>query len=488
MPIRLPVLDDRTYADLSLELRALIPSYAPDWTDHNPSDPGITLLELFAWLAEGLLYRVDRVPEASTVRMLELLGAVFRPAQPATVVLRARLAGTGMPAAGLTLPAGARLTARPAGQDTLLPFETVDDVRLTPEWLEALVTARQVARTASEFLGRSNGQPHQRFSLLAAGAGAVFIEPTGSRGVRPCAPAVSVNGQAWEYRADLVHSGPEDRHFTVDTRRSLIRFGPGREDETRRAGPASDVQREGGAVPPAAAVIQADYCYTLGAGGNMPAGGMYALTDAQGAGGNLPTAIAWEAIGPATGGQGPTSLEDARAEVYRIINNAWRAITNEDFEQLVLGQASLHVARAKSLPEVEVAGSRRKGGARGLDQASSVGAGATRAGAAGTAEGEPELRPEAGHVSLMVFPQPTREPVAAITELDEEALSVREVEFSQDGQVLAVWLAPAEANRSVVGADRVWIWQAARAGAGQGSSPEPLPLPDEASVTSLALS
>ena len=75
MPIRLPNLDDRTFDDLVSELRALIPRYAPAWTDHNVSDPGIMLIELFAWLAEALLYRLNRIPKASEARFLELLGA-----------------------------------------------------------------------------------------------------------------------------------------------------------------------------------------------------------------------------------------------------------------------------------------------------------------------------------------------------------------------------------------------------------------------------
>lgn len=73
MPLKVPTLDDRTYADLVREGVELIPRYAPAWTNHNPSDPGITLLELFAYLAEIYLYRVDRVTEASRANMLRLL-------------------------------------------------------------------------------------------------------------------------------------------------------------------------------------------------------------------------------------------------------------------------------------------------------------------------------------------------------------------------------------------------------------------------------
>jgi hypothetical protein len=80
MPIPLPNLDDRRFADLVAEARAMIPRYAPEWTNHNPSDPGITLVELFAWLTEQLLYRVNLVPDASTLACLRLLnGPEWRP-------------------------------------------------------------------------------------------------------------------------------------------------------------------------------------------------------------------------------------------------------------------------------------------------------------------------------------------------------------------------------------------------------------------------
>jgi hypothetical protein len=75
MPIPLPNLDDRTYADLTAEARALIPVLNPAWTNHNPSDPGIALVELLTWLTEMLLYQVNQVPESHTVAFLKLLNA-----------------------------------------------------------------------------------------------------------------------------------------------------------------------------------------------------------------------------------------------------------------------------------------------------------------------------------------------------------------------------------------------------------------------------
>jgi hypothetical protein len=73
MPIPLPNLDDLTYAELVDEARAMIPVHAPRWTDHNPSDPGIALIELSAWLTEMVLYRTNRIPDKTTWAFLRLL-------------------------------------------------------------------------------------------------------------------------------------------------------------------------------------------------------------------------------------------------------------------------------------------------------------------------------------------------------------------------------------------------------------------------------
>jgi hypothetical protein len=73
MTLPVPRLDDRSFDDLVEEARALIRTHQPEWTNYNPSDPGITLLELFAWLCEMLIYRADQVPERHKRAFLRLL-------------------------------------------------------------------------------------------------------------------------------------------------------------------------------------------------------------------------------------------------------------------------------------------------------------------------------------------------------------------------------------------------------------------------------
>ena len=91
MPLQAPILDDRNFQDLFAEARALIPRYAPEWTNHNESDPGIAMLQMFAWMTDVLIYRLNRVPERNYIKFLELLGIELQPRRPATTELTFRL-------------------------------------------------------------------------------------------------------------------------------------------------------------------------------------------------------------------------------------------------------------------------------------------------------------------------------------------------------------------------------------------------------------
>ena len=83
MSLPVPSLDDRRFQDFVDEAKRLIPRYCPDWTDHNVSDPGITLIELFAWMTEQFIYRLNQVPDKNLLTFLNLIGARLEPAQPA---------------------------------------------------------------------------------------------------------------------------------------------------------------------------------------------------------------------------------------------------------------------------------------------------------------------------------------------------------------------------------------------------------------------
>ena len=143
-----PDLDDRRWDDLVAEAVALIPRYAPQWTDHQPGDLGITLVELFAWLVEGLIYRLNRVPEKTHLAFLELLGLTRGPRTPARTVLTfsARPGGN-----GVSVPAGTRAQTRPTEAHVPVAVETERDCRLVPLVPRAALQVTEPAESAPTF-------------------------------------------------------------------------------------------------------------------------------------------------------------------------------------------------------------------------------------------------------------------------------------------------------------------------------------------------
>lgn len=118
LPIR--SLDNETFADISQSAKELISKLYPDWTDYNYHDPGITFIELFAWLKEMQQYHLDQVGHSNRLKFLKLLDTRQRPKKPAHALVRVYGAAEDM-----TLPQGARLLA---GE---IPFETVHSEPVT---------------------------------------------------------------------------------------------------------------------------------------------------------------------------------------------------------------------------------------------------------------------------------------------------------------------------------------------------------------------
>jgi hypothetical protein len=89
--IQLPILDDRGFEQILAEAKRRIPVHTPEWTNFDgESDPGITLVELFAFIADNVLYRANRVPELNRLKFLQLMGLRLRPATAAQGVIVVR--------------------------------------------------------------------------------------------------------------------------------------------------------------------------------------------------------------------------------------------------------------------------------------------------------------------------------------------------------------------------------------------------------------
>jgi predicted phage baseplate assembly protein len=125
-----PNLDDRTFQQLVDEAKHHIQRRCPSWTNHNVSDPGVTLVETFAWMTDQLLYRLNRVPDRNYVKFLELLGVtLFEPAA-ARVGVSFRLSSH--QSVPVRIPAGSVVsTVRTAGQPAI-SFATRDELVIMP--------------------------------------------------------------------------------------------------------------------------------------------------------------------------------------------------------------------------------------------------------------------------------------------------------------------------------------------------------------------
>jgi predicted phage baseplate assembly protein len=126
VPLPLPNLDMPRYRELVGDAHALIPRYAPAWTDHNESDPGITLVELLVWLVEQDVYRVNRIPERHRRKFLRLTGIVPDPPRAARAVLSLSAP------ADIRIPVGTRFDANG------VPFTSTNWMRIAQTGLAAV--------------------------------------------------------------------------------------------------------------------------------------------------------------------------------------------------------------------------------------------------------------------------------------------------------------------------------------------------------------
>ncbi len=145
-----PNLDDRKFEDIVQEAIRLIPQYCPDWTNHNRADPGITLIELFAWMTEMTLYRLNRVPEKNYLAFLELMGINLSPPQPARALLQFAI---NPKADKVTIPKGCRVGTAPGQDGRFQTFEIEKDAIITANQLvKCMSQHHEVFRDNSEFL------------------------------------------------------------------------------------------------------------------------------------------------------------------------------------------------------------------------------------------------------------------------------------------------------------------------------------------------
>jgi len=133
MPLPIPNLDDKTFEQLINEAKKLIPIYAPEWTDHNIHDPGITFVELLAWLTESELYRTNVISDKHKLKYLTLLGLGFRPHPPEPAKVDLTIEANG----NRSLEKGEAVSTKKLDQQIF--FELVQKMKVAPIKLEKVI-------------------------------------------------------------------------------------------------------------------------------------------------------------------------------------------------------------------------------------------------------------------------------------------------------------------------------------------------------------
>ncbi|MFI8948071.1 putative baseplate assembly protein [Streptomyces sp. NPDC053750] len=141
MSLPSPNLDDRRFQQFVDDAKRYIQQRAPEWTDHNVSDPGVTLIETVAHMADQIVYRLNRVPEKNHLAFLDLVGITLFPPSAARTDVTFWLSAPHEDA--ILVPAGSEVATLRTERDEAVVFATERDLTVVPCSLSHLVVQRQ---------------------------------------------------------------------------------------------------------------------------------------------------------------------------------------------------------------------------------------------------------------------------------------------------------------------------------------------------------
>jgi predicted phage baseplate assembly protein len=214
MALPAPNLDDRRFQQFVDDAKRYIQQRCPEWTDHNVSDPGVTLVEAVAHMADQIVYRLNRVPERNYLAFLDLLGITLFPPAPARTAVTFWLSAP--PDQPLLLPTGTEVATLRTDTEPAVVFATERDLSVVPCTLERVLLQPggepPVDHTAEVLDGKDTacfGDPPQPgdamlFGLTAAVPDCAVVLRLGSRvdgvGVDPRQPPLlweALTGDGW---------------------------------------------------------------------------------------------------------------------------------------------------------------------------------------------------------------------------------------------------------------------------------------------------
>lgn len=153
-----PNLDDRRFQELVDEAKRRVQQSCPEWTDHNVSDPGVTMIELFAWMTDQLVYRLNRVPERNYIKFLELIGVRMFPPTAARTEVTLWLSAPQPEPEPVRVARGTEVATVRTQSAEAVVFTTVDDLAIVPCHLAGLASSISAKEVRRHFQGLEAGK------------------------------------------------------------------------------------------------------------------------------------------------------------------------------------------------------------------------------------------------------------------------------------------------------------------------------------------
>ena len=377
MTLPTPNLDDRDFNQLINEALRRMKQSGTDWNDLSPNDPGMVLLDLFAYLTETTIYRLNRLPEKAYIEFLNLIGVRLQPPAAAVVSLQfSRMKPGSQP---IEIPRGTRVTVnRPAGGTEPPIFATARAETIPPNTASVDVLAYHCDLVEAELAGQGSGLAGLSITVQRP----PIISPTGDdldllvgvevlpeeqderiRMIRYAGKTYRI----WREVENFTNLDPTDLSvYVADRITGKIMFAPaammavtppaaaapglaatpGEADQPGRTETLEALPHALAAIPPAGREIRIWYRRGGGAQGNVAAGTLAVLKDpVVGVVVNNPL--------PASGGRAAEPLENAMIRGPQQVHSLQRAVTARDFEMLALTSLRA-VVRARAFTQASL--------------------------------------------------------------------------------------------------------------------------------------
>ena len=327
----IPQIDytSRDYVAIVDDLTTIAQQFNPTWSASDPTDIGVTLIELFAYLGDILNYYADRAASEgflatasqrqSILQLAAMFGYTVTTNQPAIATINL-INGAGT---SVTVPALTQLKSTQVvnGQNTDVTFELDEDTLIGAN-STVTTTATQGITSSNVTLGTSTGAPNQVFKINAIG---VIINGVGAT----ASLKVYVGTTQYTYVSSLIDSASYDSTFTTSIDSdgyTYIIFGDG----------------VAGRIPPSSLPVTATYRLGVGSLGNVPAGTILSLAT------NNISNVTVNQTSAATGGADIESSDSIRVNAPRALRTLRRAVSLKDYAYMALQVSGVAKAIADS--------------------------------------------------------------------------------------------------------------------------------------------